>query len=63
MENNDPKNFKVELSFEQISIITDLAMMEKCREEEKSNKAFYRNNNKTDILDEIVSILTEALFL
>lgn len=32
MENNDTKNFKVELSFEQISILTDLAMMEKCRE-------------------------------
>ena len=62
MENNNPKNFKVELSFEQISIITDLTMAEKCREEEKSNKAFYRDN-KTDVLDEIVSIITEALFL
>lgn len=62
MENNDPKKFKMELSFEQISIITDLAMIEKCREEEKSNKAFYKVN-KTDILDDIVSILTEALFL
>lgn len=62
MENNDPKNFKVELSFEQISILTDLAMIEKCREEKKSNKAFYKDN-KTDILDEIASILTEALFL
>lgn len=62
MENNDPKNFKMELSFEQISILTDLAMIEKCREEEKSNKAFYKDN-KTDILEEIVSILTEALFL
>ena len=63
MENNNSKNFKVELSFEQISIITDLAMMEKCREEEKSNKAFYKDNNKTDILDEIVSTIAEALFL
>ena len=62
MENNNPKNFKVELSFEQISILTDLAMAEKYREEEKSNKAFYKDN-KTDILDEIVSIITEALFL
>ena len=62
MENNEPKNFKVELSFEQISILTDLATAEKCREEEKSNKAFYKDN-KTDALDEIVSIITEALFL
>ena len=62
MENNNTKNFKLELSFEQISIITDLAMAEKCREEEKSNKAFYKDN-KTDILDEIVNIITEALFL
>lgn len=62
MENNNPKNFKLELSFEQISIITDLAMAEKCREEEKSNKALYEND-KTDILDEIVNIITEALFL
>lgn len=62
MENNNSKDFKVNLSFEQISIITDLAMMEKCREEEKSNKAFYKDN-KTDALDEIVSILTDALFL
>ena len=62
MENNNTKNFKLELSFEQISIITDLAMAEKCREEEKSNKAFYKDN-KTDKLDEIVSIITEALFL
>ena len=61
MENNNPKNFKVELSFEQISILTDLAMAEKCREEEKSNKAFYKD--KTDILDEIVNIMTEALFI
>ena len=62
MENNNPKNFKVELSFEQISIITDLATAEKCREEVKSNKAFYKVN-KTDALDEIVNIITEALFL
>ena len=32
MENNEPKNFKVELSFEQISILTDLAMADKCRD-------------------------------
>lgn len=62
MENTKNFKFKVELSFEQISILTDLAMIEKYREEEKSNKAFYKDN-KTDTLDEIVSIMTEALFL
>lgn len=61
-ELKESEKFEVKLSFEQLSTLADLAMIEKSREEFNSEKACFRAN-KTEELDKIAGILIRAMFL